>query len=74
MDATHAYVMDPSTPSHYAYLPIAELMERWHDINPIRPDPSAHKDAELGIVLSPPFSGSLPPPPPLSFHSLVRLL
>lgn len=73
MDADHAYVMDPSTPSQYAYLPIAELMERWHDINPIRPDPSAHKDAELGIVLSPTHS-PLPPPPPLSFHSLVRLL
>ena len=31
IDETYAYVMDPSTLGSYAYLPITELLERWHD-------------------------------------------
>ncbi len=32
MDAAHAYFMDPSNPALYTYLPIPELVERWHDV------------------------------------------
>jgi predicted double-glycine peptidase len=31
-DAANLYFMDPSTESHYAYIPLAEFMDRWHDI------------------------------------------
>ncbi|MBI3130121.1 MAG: C39 family peptidase [Acidobacteria bacterium] len=31
MDETHLYVMDPSTGLGYAYLPIPEFLDRWHD-------------------------------------------
>ncbi len=31
MDKSHLYVMDPSTPASYAFLPRAEFLERWHD-------------------------------------------
>ncbi|MBI5209731.1 MAG: C39 family peptidase [Elusimicrobia bacterium] len=31
MDERYAYLMDPSTEEGYAYLPVAELLERWHD-------------------------------------------
>jgi predicted double-glycine peptidase len=31
IDAKRAYFMDPSVPGSYAYLPVAELHERWHD-------------------------------------------
>ncbi len=31
MDEHYAYVMDPSTPERYTYLPLPELLERWHD-------------------------------------------
>ncbi len=31
MDKDNAYVMDPSTRGSYAYLPLSELEERWHD-------------------------------------------
>ena len=31
MDEHYAYFMDPSTPQRYTYLPLAELLERWHD-------------------------------------------
>lgn len=31
MDKTYLYVMDPSTPASYAYLPVAEFLDRWHD-------------------------------------------
>lgn len=32
MDATRAYVMDPSSPGAYAWLPLGELEKRWHDV------------------------------------------
>ena len=32
MDKTAAYFMDPSAGPAYAYMPIQELLERWHDI------------------------------------------
>jgi predicted double-glycine peptidase len=31
MDATFLYAMDPSAAAGYAYLPISEFAERWHD-------------------------------------------
>ncbi|HJV23258.1 MAG TPA: C39 family peptidase [Holophagaceae bacterium] len=31
LDDTHLYAMDPSVGAGYAYLPIAEFLERWHD-------------------------------------------
>jgi len=31
IDDANAYVMDPSTSAAYAYVPLAELMQRWHD-------------------------------------------
>ncbi|MBI3554765.1 MAG: C39 family peptidase [Deltaproteobacteria bacterium] len=31
MDAEFAYFMDPSAVAGYAYVPITELLERWHD-------------------------------------------
>lgn len=31
MDKDHAYVMDPSVQTSYVYLPLTELLDRWHD-------------------------------------------
>jgi predicted double-glycine peptidase len=31
LDADYAYFMDPSAAAGYAYMPLAELDERWHD-------------------------------------------
>ncbi len=31
IDSKRLYVMDPSTENYYAYLPLSELMDRWHD-------------------------------------------
>ncbi len=31
LDETYLYVMDPSTSAGYAFLPIAEFLDRWHD-------------------------------------------
>jgi predicted double-glycine peptidase len=31
-DAQFLYVMDPSTPGRYTFLPIAEFVDRWHDV------------------------------------------
>ena len=31
MDEHYAYLMDPSTPNRYTYLPLPELLDRWHD-------------------------------------------
>ena len=31
LDDKHAYFMDPSEGSAYTYIPLAELVERWHD-------------------------------------------
>ena len=49
MDAKNAYVMDPSTLGRYAWLPLTELEERWHDYEdrdgPIR------RYLRLGIVI-----------------------
>lgn len=31
MDRSYVFVMDPSTPASYAYLPEKEFLDRWHD-------------------------------------------
>ena len=31
LDDTHLYAMDPSVTAGYAYLPLAEFVDRWHD-------------------------------------------
>lgn len=31
MDHHYAYFMDPSVPTSYAFIPLGELVERWHD-------------------------------------------
>jgi predicted double-glycine peptidase len=50
MDAENAYFMDPSAEGAYAYIPLGELMDRWHDFE------DRHKPAiyyrRLGIVIS----------------------
>ncbi len=35
VDAKRLYVMDPSTDNHYAYVPLSELVDRWHDYESI---------------------------------------
>lgn len=35
IDSKRLYVMDPSTENYYAYLPLSELMDRWHDYESI---------------------------------------
>lgn len=35
LDARRLFVMDPSTDDYYAYVPLTELMDRWHDYESI---------------------------------------
>lgn len=51
LDDEFAYFMDPSTSGAYTYVPLRELVERWHDINPIRPIPLEPVDLQLGVVI-----------------------
>ncbi len=51
LDDEFAYFMDPSTSSAYTYVPLRELLERWHDVNPIRPVPLEPVDLQLGVVI-----------------------
>ena len=39
MDADYAYFMDPSSHGAYAYVPLLELLDRWHDYD----EPHGHK-------------------------------
>ncbi len=55
MDHQFAYFMDPSTDNAYTYLPLQELLSRWHDVNPSRGPRSQH-DYHLGIVVAAPSS------------------
>lgn len=52
LDEEYAYFMDPSTGGAYTYLPLGELIERWHDKNPIRKDPREQHDIQLGVVIA----------------------
>lgn len=51
LDDGFAYFMDPSTSSAYTYVPLGELMERWHDVNQIRAAPLTPYDLQLGVVI-----------------------
>jgi len=54
LDETFAYFMDPSTRGAYTYLPLVELLERWHDRNVVRKDPREQHDFQLGVVIGGP--------------------
>jgi predicted double-glycine peptidase len=49
MDADYAYFMDPSSHGAYAYIPLPELLDRWHDYD----EPHGHKKPfyNLGILI-----------------------
>lgn len=49
MDEHYAYLMDPSTPDRYAYVPLPELLERWHDYEDRDGPPRRYY--QLGIVV-----------------------
>lgn len=50
MDDHYAYFMDPSTEERYAYVPLAELMERWHDYEDR--DGQVRRYYQAGIIAS----------------------
>jgi ABC-type bacteriocin/lantibiotic exporter with double-glycine peptidase domain len=50
MDRTRAYVMDPSSPAAYAWLPLDELEQRWHDIE--GRGPAMHPVSHEAIAIS----------------------
>ncbi|MBI5625513.1 MAG: C39 family peptidase [Elusimicrobia bacterium] len=50
MDERYAYFMDPSTEERYAYVPLDELLERWHDYEDR--DGQVRRYLRLGIVVS----------------------
>jgi predicted double-glycine peptidase len=50
LDTRKAYVMDPSTHGTYAWLPIRELEERWHDFEDRHGAREEYR--RLGIVIS----------------------
>ncbi len=58
MDENYAYLMDPSTPGRYTYLPLPELLERWHDYEDR--DGQKRRYLQMGIVVS----GGKPLPTP----------
>ena len=70
LDKEFAYFMDPSTGEAYTYLPLGELVERWHDLNPIRKDPRDYRDIQLGVIIS---GTSRHPPRHRATHRLLRL-
>lgn len=51
IDDRFAYFMDPSTDGAYAFMPLPELEERWHDVNPARPIPLEPYDLRLGVIV-----------------------
>ena len=50
LDNENVYIMDPSTHGYYAYVPIKELMVRWHDYE-INPNGTIWKNYQLGIII-----------------------
>lgn len=49
MDVEYLYFMDPSTDGNYAYIPIPEFLERWHDFE--KTDGVLWKNYELAIFI-----------------------
>lgn len=70
LDDEFAYFMDPSTSGAYTYVPLRELVERWHDINQIRPVPLEPVDRQLGVVIGGLFRRAAPR---AVVRSLIRL-
>ena len=50
MGENKIFVMDPSTASGYAYVPIDEFLERWHDYETMI-DGSIWRNQHLGIII-----------------------
>lgn len=67
IDDKNAYVMDPSTHGSYAWLPLDELMERWHDYEDRTGTVTRYR--RLGIVIR----GSAPLPPPARIAAASRM-
>ena len=67
MDEHYIYLMDPSTPKRYTYMPLPEFLERWHDYEDR--DGWIQRNIQTGIVahgtkpLSQPAEPPLPPEP-----------
>lgn len=49
MDERYAYVSDPLTPEGYCYLPLKELLERWHDYEDRRGPRVEHRNLAIFI-------------------------
>ena len=64
MDEHYAYLMDPSTPDRYAYVPLPELLERWHDYEDRDGPPRRYY--QLGIVVRGAKPLPRPATPPVS--------
>lgn len=56
LDEHYTYVMDPVIPTSYGYIPISELIERWHDYE--EQDGKVWKNYQLAIFIH----GNLPSP------------
>ena len=52
MDDVNAYFMDPSTDDAYAYIPIEELMRRWHDYENEGKDGHIRRYVQAAIIYS----------------------
>lgn len=50
MDERYAYVMDPSAVGGYAYIPLPELLERWHDAEDRHG--RVERNVHLGVAIS----------------------
>jgi hypothetical protein len=57
MDAKNLYLMDPSTPAAYAWMPIRELDERWHDLEGLGPASRPREHMAITISGRAPLSG-----------------
>lgn len=49
LDPNYAYFMDPSSHGAYAYVPLLELLDRWHDYD--NRDGQIHRHENLGILI-----------------------
>ena len=47
-DENNIYFMDPSTAGRYAYIPIGEFLDRWHDQDPVTGEKLVHWGLVIG--------------------------
>jgi predicted double-glycine peptidase len=59
LDADRLYVMDPSTAGRYAFVPLSELLDRWHDYETVAGRRVEYR--RMAIF----FTGGTPPNEPL---------